>query len=163
MFSTRTSPLPTPDIIFGLSTRLTNNTKTPLENQSSPLRGVKTVQEDPIETYRLLTCSICTTHDCCFHELDRCEIFPQVIDDSTPFVENEPCSEECYLRQVLPIVSMCIDNSLVWNIHPSTPAIGPMKKYHFSRHVYESKGATIELHVSPLSVLPNPASRSTPK
>jgi hypothetical protein len=81
---------------------LTNNTKTPLENQASPIRGVKNIQEDPTETYRLLTCSICTTHDCCFHDLDRCEVLPNVVDDSTPFAENEPCSEECYLRQVTP-------------------------------------------------------------
>jgi len=73
---------------------------------------MKTVQEDPIETYRLLTCAICTTHDCCFHgqlisyilliaDLDRCEIIPEVVDDSTPWPENEPCGEDCYFTQVV--------------------------------------------------------------
>jgi hypothetical protein len=53
--------------LTGVNISLINNTKTPLENHTSPVRGVKNVQEDPLETYRLLTCSICTTHDCCFH------------------------------------------------------------------------------------------------
>jgi len=38
----------------------------PLEAHS-PVRGMKNAQEDPVETYRLLSCPICTTHDCWFH------------------------------------------------------------------------------------------------
>jgi len=41
--------------------------KSPLDSHQSPARGMKAVQEDPIETYRFLSCPICTTHDCCFH------------------------------------------------------------------------------------------------
>lgn len=89
----------------------------------SPVRGVKNVQEDPTETYRLLTCSICTTHDCCFHglfffndllilDLDRCEILPKPVDDSMPFPENEPCSEDCYLLLVFPISGNYVDSKL---------------------------------------------------
>lgn len=34
-------------------------------------------------------------------DLDRCErLPPKVVDDSMPYPENEPCSEECFLRQV---------------------------------------------------------------
>ena len=45
--------------------RLTN--ETPLESHQSPARAMKNSQEDAIETYRFLSCPICTTHDCCFH------------------------------------------------------------------------------------------------
>ena len=48
-----------------LTFRLTN--ETPLESHQSPARAMKNAQEDPIETYRFLSCPICTTHDCCFH------------------------------------------------------------------------------------------------
>jgi hypothetical protein len=48
--------------------RLTN--ETPLESHQSPARAMKNSQEDAIETYRFLSCPICTTHDCCFHGMN---------------------------------------------------------------------------------------------
>jgi hypothetical protein len=66
--------LPPSPFLTVLTISWVNNTKTPLENHASPMRGVKNVQEDPLETYRLLTCYICTTHDCCFHGYNPSEI-----------------------------------------------------------------------------------------
>jgi hypothetical protein len=33
-------------------------------------------------------------------DIDRCEVLPTPVDDSMPYPENEPCSEECFLLQV---------------------------------------------------------------
>ena len=41
-------------------------------------------------------------YDLAYLDLDRCELIPEVVDDSTPYPENEPCSEDCYLTQVDP-------------------------------------------------------------
>lgn len=51
--------------LYSIDNRRQN--KSPLDSHQSPVRGMKPVQEDPIETYRFLSCPICTTHDCCFH------------------------------------------------------------------------------------------------
>ena len=96
--------------------------KSPLDTHQSPQRGVKPVQEDPIETYRFLSCPICTTHDCCFHgnstlvttntDIDRCEFLPNVVDESTPYPENEPCGDDCFLHQVyVHLTYLIIDSS----------------------------------------------------
>lgn len=50
---------------MNINSRLGN--ETPLESHQSPARAMKNSQEDAIETYRFLSCPICTTHDCCFH------------------------------------------------------------------------------------------------
>jgi hypothetical protein len=87
--------------------RITNDKKKALENQVSPARGSKSAQVDPIETYRILCCAICATHDCPFHglsknqailltiDLDRIEGLPTIVDDSKPYEETEPCSDDC--------------------------------------------------------------------
>jgi hypothetical protein len=33
-------------------------------------------------------------------DIDRCEVLPETVDDSMPYPENEPCSEECFLHLV---------------------------------------------------------------
>jgi hypothetical protein len=54
-------------------------------------------------------------------DLDRCEVLPSIVDDSTPYAENEPCSEDCYLNQIHPNDS--ITNKMRDN--PSMTDLGP--------------------------------------
>ena len=65
--------------------------------------------QDAVSTYARLFCQICTMHMCPFHsvsngrrsaDIQNQEVPPTLCDESTPYPENEPCGEECYLNSV---------------------------------------------------------------
>jgi hypothetical protein len=64
-----------------------------------PLRHI----DSSVVLYALLTIVASTVFHMGFPltvDLDRCEVLPRGVDDSTPYRENEPCSEECYIVRV---------------------------------------------------------------
>jgi hypothetical protein len=67
-----------------------------------------------------MVCSFSMT--CSFPDLDRCEILPKPVDDSMPFPENEPCSEDCYLHLVFPVSGNYIDSKSRDSSRPITDA-----------------------------------------